>query len=191
MSLAAVWERALPFLGVRSNDEHTRYAFRFAKALTARSGARADIVLPAIILHDVGWSTVPPDKLLQSFGPNLKYPELRRQHEVEGARIARQILEDLGYPERDIASIGAIIDGHDTRAEPLSIDDAAVKDADKLWLFTPFGMETVRDWFGYSPEGYLTFLGGVTTRLHTEPGRLMAAGLLVGLEATWAPAPPS
>ncbi|HEX9086485.1 MAG TPA: metal-dependent phosphohydrolase, partial [Arthrobacter sp.] len=41
-----------------------------------------------------------------------------------------------------------IIDGHDSRREALSIEDAIVKDADKTWRLSPHGLDTVMDWFG-------------------------------------------
>lgn len=192
MTYAALWERALPYLGVRRNDEHTRYSFRFAEQLVPSCGARPEIALPAILLHDVGWSTVPEDRILGAFGPHLKYPDLRRQHEVEGARIAQEILAAVGWPEVEAEAIAAIIDGHDTRPAPRSVEDAVVKDADKLWLFTPFGLATVREWFAYSVAEYLTYLDGlVADRLHTELGRQMGRGLLVALRAHHEPAGPA
>ena len=36
-----------------------------------------------------------------------------------------------------IVEIQSIIEGHDTRQEALSLNDALVKDADKLWRFDP------------------------------------------------------
>ncbi len=192
MTLAALWRRALPYLGVRQDDEHTRYSFRFAERLVPLCGARAEVSLPTMILHDVGWSTVPEDKILEAFGPRMKYPELRRQHELEGVRIAGEILGDLGYPADDIRAVAAIIDGHDTRPDPLSTEDAVVKDADKLWLFTPFGFATVREWFGFSVPEHLAYLATLAAnRLHTEPGRAMATGLLISLQAEHQPAPPA
>ena len=116
MSYHRLWEQALPYLNVRHNDEHTRYSFRFAEQLVVPCHARPEIALPAIILHDVGWSTVPPDKLLGSFGPQIRYPEFRRQHEVEGARISAQILADLSYPAPIVAAVTTIIDGQIGRA---------------------------------------------------------------------------
>ncbi len=179
-----LWTRALAYLGVRQNAEHTRYSTGFAERLVACCGARGDIVLPAIILHDTGWSTVPEDKILASFGPRTRYPELRRQHEVEGARIARRLLTELAYGPPDIEVIAAIIDGHDTRAEPISLEDAVVKDADKLWRYTRFGLETVRAWFGHTVAQQLALLEGWgKTRLVTDPGRHMAMGLLTALQA--------
>jgi hypothetical protein len=84
-----LWAQAQPYLQTRSNDRHTLYAYQFARQLVSiYPTANPDVVLPAILLHDVGWSTVPDDKVLVSFGPHMRYPELRRQHEIEGACMA-------------------------------------------------------------------------------------------------------
>ena len=151
-----IWQAARPYLQTRSNDRHTRYCYVFAQQLLKlHPDADAEIVLPTLLLHDVGWSTVPEDKQLLSFGPNMRYPELRRQHETEGVRIATEILSELGYDSTQIKPITAIINGHDTRKESLSLNDSLVKDADKLWRYTPFGLETVGGWFGYTTREQL------------------------------------
>ena len=181
----AIWRRAKPLLGVRSNDVHTLYCYRFALALCElHPEADAGVVMPAILLHDIGWSTVPPDKILQAFGPRTQYPELRRQHEVEGARLAREILTMVDHPPPQIDAIAGIIDGHDTRQESLSLEDGLVKDADMLWRYTPFGLETVRGWFGYGVDEQLALLEEwCRTRFHVSAARHMAMGLLTALRA--------
>lgn len=187
-----LWTNALPYLGVRQNDEHTRYCVRFARTLLQSVPARAEVVIPAIMLHDVGWSTVPEDKILQSFGPRTMYPELRRRHEVEGVRIARELLTLLGYDPALIDAVAAIIDGHDTRDQAQSSEDAVVRDADKLWRYTRFGLDTVRGWFGHSVAEQLLLLGTWTeSRFATEPGRQMALGLLAALQAEAIPGLPA
>src|ERR1700761_1169160 len=92
----AIWLRAKPWLDVRSNDEHTLISYRLAQALL-RHHPEADsrIVLPSVLLHDVGWKMFPEKKLALAVGPNAKYPELQRAHEIEGARIAGDILAAL------------------------------------------------------------------------------------------------
>lgn len=174
-----IWEQAKPYLLTRSNDTHTRYCYYFAEQLCESfSGATRDVVLPAILLHDVGWSTVPEDKQLQAFGPHMIYPELRRQHETEGARIATEILQILQYDDDKIATIVDIIDGHDTRQKSLSIEDSLVKDADKLWRYTSFGLETVGGWFKYSTDEQMALLEKwIATRFYTNVGQDMARGL--------------
>ena len=63
--LERVWRHAA-YLNVRDNLRHTRYCCHFARALLAlHPNARAEVVMPAMVLHDVGWSTVPDDKLMR------------------------------------------------------------------------------------------------------------------------------
>ncbi|MEM7347850.1 MAG: phosphohydrolase, partial [Chloroflexota bacterium] len=119
-----------------------------------------------------------------SFGPHMRYPELRRQHEIEGARIAGEILVNCGYDRALIDQITVIIDGHDTRKQTLSLNDSVLRDADKLWAYTPIGMGMVRDWFDYSGSQYIDMLTKwLDTRFYTEAGGHMARGLLAALLA--------
>ena len=91
-------------------------AYRIGQALLKRHPeADERIVLPAVLLHDVGWKMFPEEKLAYAVGPNAKYPELQREHEIEGARIAREILDHLTIPKVDIGRVVEIINGHDTR----------------------------------------------------------------------------
>jgi len=179
-----IFARALPYLDVRSNDEHTAYAYSFARALLgSHPAAREDIVLPAVLLHDVGWKSIPEDKMMRAFGPGAKFPELVRQHEAEGARLARQILTDLGLVDLPLVSIATIIDGHDTRKDALSLEDALVKDADKLWRFTAHGRLKIAEWFNFAPDGALDMLRSyVVPTLLTDAGRRMAEALLAAAE---------
>lgn len=147
--LAAIWDRAAPYLKVRDNDAHTLYAFGLAVALLeAHPEADAAVVLPAIMLHDIGWSQVPPAEVLQAIAPGGGRPDLVLLHEKEGARLAAGILADAGYDAGKVPAILDIIDGHDSRREALSVEDAIVKDADKTWRLSPHGIDTVMDWFG-------------------------------------------
>lgn len=178
-----IWQKARPYLQTRSNERHTWYCYVFAQQLLAlHPAAEAEIVLPALLLHDVGWSTVPDDKQLLSFGPNMRYPKLRRQHETEGVRLASEILARLGWTAEQIAPIIAIIDGHDTRKASLGLNDSLVKDADKLWRYTPFGLATVGGWFGYTTSEQLDLLEKwLEYRFYTETAVHMARGLLANL----------
>ena len=111
-----VWQLAAPHLAVRNNDSHTLYAYGIARALLqAIPAADPEIVLPAILLHDTGWSTVPDDEILEAIAPGGGRPELVLHHEKEGARIARDALTVLRRPTDTIDRIVEIIDGHDSR----------------------------------------------------------------------------
>jgi len=176
---AAIWSRALPYLGVRDNDAHTLYAWGLASALLSQlPEAREEIVLPAILLHDTGWSTVSEDDALEAIAPGGRRKDLVRHHEIEGARIAAVILDEQGIPATDRDEIVAIIDGHDSRLESLSVNDAIVKDADKLWRLTPHGIATVCRWFGVTRREALRLCSvRVQDDLFTEPGRAMGRAL--------------
>ncbi len=184
-----VWRAARPWLNVRSNDVHTLISYRLGRALLRlnRDGDES-VVLPAILLHDVGWKMFPEEKLAAAVGPNPKYPELQRAHEIEGARIAREALDHLSIPEIQIDRVIEIIDGHDTRRHALSLDDALMKDADKLWRFTPHGVATIGGWFGSTPKETLAMLEDfVLPSFLTESGKAMAEALLGSeVAATWA-----
>lgn len=175
---AAVWERAAPYLAVRNNDSHTLYAYGLARALLASlPDADPEVVLPAILLHDTGWSTVSDDLILEAIAPGGGRPDLVRQHEKEGARIATEVLVGLGRDPEIVRRVVEIIDGHDSRLVALSADDAVVKDADKLWRVTPHGIEIVCGWFGLTREESLRITSlRVQHSLFTEPAQAMARG---------------
>jgi len=139
-TLLKIFDLARPFLDTRANEEHTRIAFEFAIRLLREESGDPAVVLPAIILHDVGWKCVPAELHLTAFGPYLKDPELNRVHEREGARIAGDILEAVSYPQHLVGEITAIVLEHDSRQEPLSLNDALVKDSDKLWRYSGHGV---------------------------------------------------
>jgi HD superfamily phosphodiesterase len=84
----------------------------------------------------VGWKRVPEHLQLKAFGPKATMPEVNRVHEVEGVKIARDLLEKVNYDGDKVEEILEIIEGHDSREKPISINDKLVKDADKLWRFS-------------------------------------------------------
>ena len=156
-----IHEKAKPYLDTRNNEVHISLSYAFAKRLLASyPEAESAIILPAILLHDVGWKMVPEEDQLKAFGPNARDKELQRVHESEGARIAGEILESLGYGRKETLEIVAIIEGHDSRLEALSLNDALVKDADKLWRFTPEGAEIDHLRFGMERSRHLEALSG-------------------------------
>lgn len=180
-----LWRDAQPFLDVRNNDEHTLVAYGVAKMLLKElPEARESTVLPAILLHDVGWKKVPQELLLDAIGKNPKRPDLVRDHELYGVEIAKGILERHRPEGVDIEAVLAIIDGHDTTRHAKSLEDAVVKDADKGWRTTPHGMGIIRGWYGWSVAEYIDMVSVVSNpRLLTAPGRAMAEGFTAALRA--------
>ena len=171
-----VYLHAREFWNSRFNDIHVPLAYLHARELLlSYPTADADVVIPAILLHDVGWKSIPEEDQGRAYGPTVEDESLRRLHEIESVRIATEILSAVNYDPRKLEKIVLIIDGHDTRTESLSQEDSLVKDADKLWRFTPVGVDYHHIQFGKPLAEYVAWLGQQIDRwFFTERGKQMA-----------------
>lgn len=140
-----IWKLALPYQDMRDDKGHVKTVLDFALQLLKCESADADVVIPAAILHDIGWSQMTEKERM---GPvsgivsEEKEKTLRCKHEKLGAKIAGKILREVKYDRKLIKEITSIIDGHDTRKGFISKNDGIVRDADKLWRFSKKGMMT-------------------------------------------------
>jgi hypothetical protein len=105
--------------------------------------------------------------------------DVTRIHEIAGARRAGEILSQLNYDSLKTAAIVQIVDGHDSRREALSLEDALVKDADKLWRFTTSGVRISRRWVGQEPDAFMDYVESkIDSWMLTEHGAAMARNIL-------------
>jgi hypothetical protein len=172
-----VWAAARPYMRARKNDVHIPMAYDYAQRLLEQHpAADREVVLLAILLHDIGWAVVDQEAIYrEGFGPNMMESDVRIAHEREGARLAREILAELGYPGEVVDRVVEIIDGHDTRAQALSPEDELVKDSDALWRFSVAGIAVACDWFGLTPGEYADRTAPqIEGRLFTETARAIA-----------------
>ena len=170
-----IFEKAKPFLRTRKNLIHTQIALRYAMRLLKEEEGDEGIVIPAVLLHDVGWKMIPSNLQLTAFGPNPSNPQLVRVHEVEGAKIAEAILKEFHYPPKKIKEISRIIRGHDSTKKPISRNDRIVKDSDKLWRYSRKGMAIDLDRFHMPRQEYLIFLEAIIDHWFLTPtGREVA-----------------
>jgi HD superfamily phosphodiesterase len=153
-----IFGRAKPFLGTRKNLIHTKIVLRYAVKLLNMVEGDEEVVVPAVLLHDVGWKAVPEHVHLTAFGPNQSNPQAARLHEVEGAKTAREILEGLHYPPEKVKEICRIIQGHDSRKTSISRSDRIVKDGDKLFRYSRKGMAIDLNRFHVDRGDYLRYL---------------------------------
>lgn len=188
---ALIFALARPYLETRHNVIHTEIAYSFACSLLDAEGGDEDVALPAILLHDVGWKRVPEELHLKAFGPAVNDLELNRIHEVEGAKIAREILNKVGYDAALTDEIAEIIIGHDSRREPFSLNDAIVKDSDKLWRFSDEALKVDPVRFGIDPivhvawlkeqiEGWFITATAKRTAYHEHNLRVISLGMPEG-----------
>lgn len=136
-----IWNLALPYQDKRLDKGHAKTVLDYAVRLAKLEKANKKIVMPAAILHDVGWSRVQKEELLVIFGTISKEDKIavKKKHEKYGVELARQILKEVRYEDGLIDEILEIISGHDTRAGFISKNEGVVRDADKLWRFSKKG----------------------------------------------------
>ena len=177
-NLDHVWKAAEPFLRTRMNDVHLPMTVMYAEfILDQEPDADPEVTRVAALLHDVGWSRVDGDKILtEGFrSDNFLTSDIRVQHEKYGCDIAREILPGCGYDDAFITRVTDIIDGHDTRKEHHSLEDAIMRDSDRLWRFHPTGLGFSAEWFAKSPQWVLGDLTGrVMGEMITPTGTAMA-----------------
>ena len=169
-----IYALAKPYLNTRQNDIHVEGSYHFARRLLEDEPGDPEVVIPAIICHDLGWIKLPEHLQLKAFGPNFD-PDLRRIHEVEGVKLARDILLQVHYDPIKTAEILDIIDGHDSRLHAVSDSDKIVKDADKLFRCTPTGLAIDMERFQMERDVYLKWISArIDTWFFTETGRQLA-----------------
>ncbi len=150
-----IWEAALPFQDKRDDAGHAAVTYGFAQKLVSLAGGEPQVIFPAIILHDTGWSRLTREERFVIFSPTATRDDelaVRYRHQEEGVAIARKILGDLAYPEEWTSEILEIISQHDTRDHFISHNEGIVRDADKLWRFSDVGFGADVERFEYEPD---------------------------------------
>ena len=160
---------------IAHNWEHVRRDILNAVWIGLEEGADMEIVMPAMILHDLGYVT-------HSHDP--------KQHPVHGARECYRFLEDWTPEHR--AQISTCILKHKGKypgfehAEPETLEEKVVCDADQVDKFGWVGfVQVTKVYVEYGTKGierYKTLAGlaeamthqkGIT--LYTETGKRLAA----------------
>lgn len=175
--LDPVWKAVVTETRTRSNDIHLPISLAYAERLcVAHPEANALLVRVAILLHDTGWARVDESKIIsEGFSGDWRKAAIRFEHEKQGCVIAREVLPPLGYDEEFVEAVCAIIDGHDTRHEAYSLEDALVRDADRLWRFDHAGIALASGWFSMDPARYCDRLAAeIVPELLSEASVAMA-----------------
>jgi HD superfamily phosphodiesterase len=137
-----IWELALPYQDQRDDPGHAEITTQFARELVKMENGNEDVIIPAIMLHDIGYSQLTKERRLQVFDRDISKEERRKvqfEHQIEGVKLARVILGKVNYPEDLVKEILEIISQHDTREGFISKNEGLVRDADKLWRTSPRG----------------------------------------------------
>lgn len=127
-----IWALARPYLRQGLNKDfvlHTEGVVKAMELLLKHENGDPHILIPAAILHDVGWAKVPKhyqrtqEKAMKERGMHL--------HIELAPPIIRTILKQLNYPTSTIKEIIAIVQSHKYR-QPRSLQKRLLIDADQL-----------------------------------------------------------
>lgn len=139
-----IWKLALPYQDSADNKGHAKITLNFVLALLKKEAGREEIVIPAIILHDIGYSQLSEREkflpfILKVRIGSAKDNKIKEKHQEKSVELAKNILKKVKYNKKLIGGILKIISQHDTGKRFLSKEDGLVKDADKLWRFSKIG----------------------------------------------------
>jgi len=139
-----IWRQALAFQDKRQDLGHAATVTLWAIKLLETENADRGIVVPAAILHDIGWCQISEEERMATVRRALSKDEelrVRLKHQEKGVRMALAILQKVDYDPKFITDIVEIISQHDTRVGFISEEDSVMRDADKLWRYTREGIE--------------------------------------------------
>jgi hypothetical protein len=150
-----VWNLALPYLkrGKRKNFVlHTEGVVKAMKLLIEKEGGKKDVLIPAAIVHDVGWSEVPVK--LQRSKNKKERMEAMKLHIKYAPKIIRNILGEIGYSSKSIKIISDIVVAHKF-CKPKNFEKRLLIDADTLTeSFKKQFFDDIKSYGVSSKEGY-------------------------------------
>ena len=128
----SIWKKAESLLLSGKKKDfllHSKMVERAMREIIVGEGGNSDILIPAAILHDVGWSEVPIE--LQFAQDKESKHEALVKH-IEGAPpIIRRILSELNYDKDRVEKIIGLIVAHKF-TDPKEKDKQMLIDADAL-----------------------------------------------------------
>lgn len=152
-----IWNLAKPYYekGRPMDINHIEWMMKEAEIVCRKEGIDDSLLLPLVILHDMGYSEIPK-------GDYFKI-DVRKAHMKTGAEIARKILVNLNYPREKTEKIVYYISVHDNWA--LNDDSvfkdpilAAFNDLDFIWGVEPKGFVIVAKLLEKSPKAMIEWI---------------------------------
>jgi len=122
----------LPYLkkGVRKDFVlHTKNVVKAIEEILKEEKGNSNLLYPAAILHDTGWSDVP--KRLQLTNINAEKKKALKLHIKYALPIARKILKKMNYKSDNVNKIVLIIKSHKF-SNPKDLNKRILIDADAL-----------------------------------------------------------
>jgi HD superfamily phosphodiesterase len=127
-----IWKLAAPYLkkGKRKNFVlHTKGVIKAVGLLLKQKKGNEDVLIPAAILHDTGWSKIPLN--LQKTKDKSKTKRAMGLHLIYSVPIINEILTKLRYDKKQIKEITDIVLAHKFK-NPKDLNKRLLIDADTL-----------------------------------------------------------
>ena len=127
-----MWQLALPYLKqgiVKDFVAHTKNVVKAMELILEKERGDKDILIPAAILHDVGWSKVPAE--LQKNTDEDDRIEALKLHIKYALPIIEEMLKGINYGKERIERIKEIVFAHKFQ-DPKDFDKQLLIDADTL-----------------------------------------------------------
>ncbi|MBT3720542.1 HD domain-containing protein [archaeon] len=152
-----IWELAKSYYlkGRPMDIDHVEWMMEQAKVLCQKEDIDKTLLMPLVILHDVGYGET---------GPAYFEKDLKKDHMIAGKKISREILEKVNYPEDKIKIIENYISIHDNwiygEYEIYKENNTigSFSDLDYMWMATPKGFEAVRKIIHKSKKEMIEFI---------------------------------
>jgi len=137
--------------GREGDVDHIKWLAEVITKYVDESEVDYDILIPVVLLHDIGYSKVPK-------GSNPFDLDIRKFHSEEGAKIAEEILEELDYPKDKINEIKRLILKHDNWAFGDDFADEPIlrifNNFDFMWMASEKGFDIVRKFMKKEPKEF-------------------------------------
>jgi uncharacterized protein len=126
-----VKEKMSALEGTAHSYQHVDRVVKIATFLAKKEGASVELVQIGTLLHDIGWT-------------------LGQPHNETGAKLASEILNEIGYPQEESEKIVEIIIRHplDFKGKLETLEEKVVWDADKIDLLGAVGIARAFHWGG-------------------------------------------
>ncbi len=152
-----IWELCVPYLKksvAKDHVLHTEGVVEAMKLIIRGEGGDRNIMIPAAMLHDIGWSDVPKD--IAASGDKEDRKKSLELHIKYAPRLIRKVLGEAGYPEKDIERIVSIVVSHlsddpDDKEKKMLIDADALSDSFKKQFYSD------AECYGVTPENNYKF----------------------------------
>jgi len=152
------WELAKPYYkkGRPMDMDHIEWMMQDAFLVCQKENLDDSLLLPLVILHDVGYAVVP------KFDPYKL--DLRIAHMKAGTKVAKSILKKVNYPKQKLEQIVYYVSVHDNWAlgdnniYKKDIILGTFNDLDYMWMATPKGFAALMKILNKSKQEMLKYL---------------------------------